>query len=345
MQSWCFHLSLNVASLPRAIEFYRVLFGMEPAKCHDDYAKFEVADPPVVFSLVPHAAGANAVRSQVGLRLTSQEQFHLIRSRLIAQGVAVKSSECGKSTYHFADPDGNRWQLFVDDALEVAACSAIPAVEAPTVKHGEPMVWEHFVTSDLPKRIPHEDASVDEVRLTGSFNGPQSDDARLCLVAEAFRVLRPGGKVVVHALAADQPLPDGVPKLPGLAAMVSHVPVHHYILTALRRHRFTSLQFTKFDAKAWFTHNDVGMRETKIVAWKPEATASGATCDVIYRGPFQQLRDDQGNTYVRGLRTSISRETSAMLRQSPLAEHFVFIESEANAATCQIIPSGNGRGA
>ena len=49
-----FHLSLNVADLRRSIAFYRVLFGVEPAKCHDDYAKFDLADPPVVFSLVPH---------------------------------------------------------------------------------------------------------------------------------------------------------------------------------------------------------------------------------------------------------------------------------------------------
>jgi catechol 2,3-dioxygenase-like lactoylglutathione lyase family enzyme len=52
-----FHLSLNVTDLDRAIDFYQVLFGAPPAKRHDDYAKFEVDDPPVVFSLVPRAAG------------------------------------------------------------------------------------------------------------------------------------------------------------------------------------------------------------------------------------------------------------------------------------------------
>ena len=35
-----FHLSLKVSSLWRAIDFYRVLFDMEPAKCNDEYAKF-----------------------------------------------------------------------------------------------------------------------------------------------------------------------------------------------------------------------------------------------------------------------------------------------------------------
>ncbi len=52
-----FHLSLNVPDLDWAIEFYRVLFGLAPAKLHDDYAKFELNDPPVIFSLVPHPPG------------------------------------------------------------------------------------------------------------------------------------------------------------------------------------------------------------------------------------------------------------------------------------------------
>ena len=37
-----FHLSLNVTDLARSLDFYRVLFGMEPAKVRADYAKFEL---------------------------------------------------------------------------------------------------------------------------------------------------------------------------------------------------------------------------------------------------------------------------------------------------------------
>ena len=46
-----FHLSLNVGDLARAIDFYRILFGVEPAKRRPDYAKFELEDPPLVLSL------------------------------------------------------------------------------------------------------------------------------------------------------------------------------------------------------------------------------------------------------------------------------------------------------
>ena len=71
-------------------DFYRVLFDMEPAKCHDDYAKFEIALPPVVFSLVPHTVGKDGLRSRVGLTLSSPDQLH--DSAQLASKTAVFTS-------------------------------------------------------------------------------------------------------------------------------------------------------------------------------------------------------------------------------------------------------------
>ena len=46
-----FHVALSVTDLPTAIAQYRKILGMEPAKVKPDYAKFELADPPVILSL------------------------------------------------------------------------------------------------------------------------------------------------------------------------------------------------------------------------------------------------------------------------------------------------------
>ena len=43
------------------------LFGVEPAKCYDDYAKFELADPPLVLSLEPQSHAARAADEPSGL--------------------------------------------------------------------------------------------------------------------------------------------------------------------------------------------------------------------------------------------------------------------------------------
>jgi hypothetical protein len=46
-----FHVAVYVRSIPEAVEQYRKLLGIEPAKVKHDYAKFELEDPPVIFSL------------------------------------------------------------------------------------------------------------------------------------------------------------------------------------------------------------------------------------------------------------------------------------------------------
>ena len=334
-KSWCFHLSLNVASLARAIDFYRVLFDMEPAKCHDDYAKFEVVEPPVVFSLVPHAVGAEGTRSRVGLTLTSPDHLSQVRGRLEEHGIHIHASHDPDAAFGVADPDGNAWQLSVGEEVPTWDTTSEPMPE-PAPSPGQLIVWEHYVTASLPNRIPHDDASVDEVRLTGTFNGASSASERQWLIADAFRVLKPGGKVVVHGLAGDKQFPRAIPALPGMAAMVSQIPLHNDIPLALRDAGFGGIQFVKFTEKAWFEHDGVEMREVKAVGWKPLAPDVTTASEVIYRGPFQRIRDDDGNTYARGQRVAIAPATWTLLRQGPQAAQFVFIEPEQTGKTCQV---------
>ena len=61
-----FHASLNVSDLDRSIAFYRVLLGAEPAKVRSDYAKFDLAEPPLVLSLIPGRPGAGGNLNHVG---------------------------------------------------------------------------------------------------------------------------------------------------------------------------------------------------------------------------------------------------------------------------------------
>ena len=45
------HVSLNVADVAKSVEFYRKFFGAEPVKLKPDYAKFDLAEPSVNFTL------------------------------------------------------------------------------------------------------------------------------------------------------------------------------------------------------------------------------------------------------------------------------------------------------
>ena len=64
-----FHVGLHTSDLRRAVDFYRVLFGVGPAKHYDDYAKFEVERPPLVLALYPSPQEAGGALNHVGLRL------------------------------------------------------------------------------------------------------------------------------------------------------------------------------------------------------------------------------------------------------------------------------------
>lgn len=137
-----FHMSVNVADMDRAIAFYRVLFGIEPAKCHPDYAKFEVTDPPVAFSLVPHAVGHGGVMSHLGLRLTSEGAVREMQRRLHAAGIRTREQNNTRGCYAVQtkvwveDPDQNQWEIYVlfedlrSDDVAGTCSSPLPAAEA-----------------------------------------------------------------------------------------------------------------------------------------------------------------------------------------------------------------------
>src|SRR5262249_12665999 len=117
------------------------------------------------------------------------------------------------------DPDGNFWEIYcIEEDIDPLIVRRGPEeTVAPALPAAVAEIWEHYVSNAAPERIPHGDGTLDEVRLTGTFNANIDAKTRRCLVDEALRVLKPGRKIVVHGLMGDRAL-GTQPKLPGLAA-------------------------------------------------------------------------------------------------------------------------------
>jgi SAM-dependent methyltransferase len=313
------------------VAFYRVLFGQEPAKCHDDYAKFELAEPPVIFSLVPQPSVVQGTLGRIGLRLADADAVAAVKERLDAAGLATQNPCNGTLTKcYVADPDLNFWEITSGDDVDSAPPPPAPApISLPIVEAVGPVVWEHFITAPTPERIPHADGSVDEARLTGTFNAALDDAERTALLQEVRRVLRPGGKVVVHGLVGDRPLAEQ-PKLPGLAALVQRVPDQTEPPQALRTAGFVGVHFVKFSEKAWFVIDGVEMREVKLIAY--QRAASGSVRHVTYKGPFQQAVDDAGNVFPLGRMVAVDAAVAEVLRNNP--EQFLVEEPTAAVGCC-----------
>ena len=129
-----FHVAVYVRSIPDAIERYRKILGVEPAKVRHDYAKFELTDPPVIFSL--NVGGEPGTLSHVGIR-------HPTTGDVASEMVRVKQSElpllqqegttcCYAKADKFwvRDDDGIAWEMYtlIEDAeAETAADSELRA--------------------------------------------------------------------------------------------------------------------------------------------------------------------------------------------------------------------------
>jgi catechol 2,3-dioxygenase-like lactoylglutathione lyase family enzyme len=348
-QATRFHLSLNVSDLDRSVAFYRILFGTDPAKLRADYAKFELDDPPVVLSLEPTPRVTGGPLNHLGFRMPNAQALVAMQERLERAGIHSQREEgveccyARQTKFWIYDPDRTLWEVYtLDEDIDHRGIGQLPEkvlpaaapphpTLSPSVGEGrvrgdspvEPVVWEHRMGQDVPERVPFSDSSVDEVRLRGSFNLPLTDSQRKRLLAEARRVLRPGGRLFVHVLTADRPF-AGDPDLPGPAAAVRHVPVDADVVALVEAAGFEGVRLLKFDAKPCFVRQDVPMRETQLEAWQPSAS-SRPSVTVIYKGPFRELCDDQGAVYPRGRRVTVDAGTADRLRSPEWAAQFLIL--------------------
>jgi catechol 2,3-dioxygenase-like lactoylglutathione lyase family enzyme len=131
------HLALTVTDVERSTPFYRALFGVEPSKVRPGYAKFEVADPALNFTLNEgeRADGLGAF-NHAGIQVASTDDVLRARARLVEAGLATfdeMDTTCcyakqDKIWVH--DPDGTPWEVFVthadaeepDRAADASAC-------------------------------------------------------------------------------------------------------------------------------------------------------------------------------------------------------------------------------
>src|SRR4029453_7416651 len=148
-----FHASLNVSDLNRSIAFYRALLGTEPAKVRPDYAKFELAEPPLVLSLIPGRPSAGGNLNHVGLRVRTAEELVDIQRRLEAAGLHTEREdgvECcyaRQTKFWISDPDRALWEIYVFHEDIVDHGSATPPRVEPlrvdTATSRAPRSWEH----------------------------------------------------------------------------------------------------------------------------------------------------------------------------------------------------------
>src|SRR5687768_17559368 len=87
------HLAINVRNVPESIEFYTKMFGIEPSKVRRGYAKFDVQNPPLNFTLNQHAFGERGALSHLGIQVVTTEDVAAVHDRWIEQGLVARVEE------------------------------------------------------------------------------------------------------------------------------------------------------------------------------------------------------------------------------------------------------------
>ena len=112
------HVAIVVKDVAASMEFYRKLFGVEPSKVRTGYAKFDVVNPPLNFTLNQGPAPERGNLSHLGIQVQSTADVLAVRQRWHERGllpVDEMQTECCYALQDKAwvsDPDGNEWEVF-----------------------------------------------------------------------------------------------------------------------------------------------------------------------------------------------------------------------------------------
>jgi catechol 2,3-dioxygenase-like lactoylglutathione lyase family enzyme len=112
------HVAINVRNLEQSLEFYKKLFNAEPAKVKENYAKFELDNPGLHFSLNVRAYDNRGVLNHFGFQVKNTEEVLAAKTRLQEAGL-VSFDEMDTTCCYavqdkiwVTDPEGNPWEVF-----------------------------------------------------------------------------------------------------------------------------------------------------------------------------------------------------------------------------------------
>jgi arsenite methyltransferase len=178
-----------------------------------------------------------------------------------------------------------------------------------------------------------ESDSVDVVISSCVLNLVKPDQKR-DLFAEIFRVLRKGGRAIVSDIVSDESVPQHLQDDPELwSGCVSGALREDSFLQAFEDTGFYGINICERQASPWRTVEGIEFRSMTVAAYKGK---QGPCWDqqqaVIYKGPFQQVQDDDGHILKRGLRVAVCEKTFALYSREPYCSHFELIEPRTKPA-------------
>lgn len=187
--------------------------------------------------------------------------------------------------------------------------------------------FEAAVADQRTKHPLVADESVDVVVSNCVLNLVQDSDKRQ-LFEEIFRVLRKGGRAVISDIVSDESVPAPLKEDPELwSGCVSGALQEHEFIKAFEDAGFYGMAVLKRDEPPWRTVEGIEFRSLTLVAYKGK---QGPCWDhnqaVIYRGPWSEVKDDDGHTLIRGVPMAVCEKTFNLYTREPYGQEIIPVQ-------------------
>jgi len=138
-------LALRVPDLEGSIEFYRLLFGVDPAKRRPGYANFAIAEPPLKLVLIEGEPDQATVLDHLGVEVATTDEVSAATQRLSEQGLAPFEETDTTCCYALQDkvsvhgPGREPWEVYTVKADAPGATSIRPDSGSGPCECGNPV--------------------------------------------------------------------------------------------------------------------------------------------------------------------------------------------------------------
>ncbi len=218
--------------------------------------------------------------------------------------------------------------------------------ERPVGSHADLAAFEDEIAAQRAKSPLIADEAVDVVVSNCVLNLVRDDDKER-LLDEIFRVLRRGGRAVISDIVADEPVPDELKQDAELwSGCIAGAFAESAFLTAFARAGFYGIEIVKRDAEPWRTVRGIEFRSVTVRAWKgKQGPCREHNQAVIYRGPWSEVRDDDGHVLQRGVPMAVCEKTFRIYTREPYGGDIIPVEPRTPVAAADAGPFDCSRAA
>jgi hypothetical protein len=163
------------------------------------------------------------------------------------------------------------------------------------------------------------------------------------MLRELHRVLRKDGRIAISDIVADREIPAEMKADAKLwSGCISGAYTEQGFLTALEDAGFHGLEWAEFAETPWRVIKGIEFRAVVVTAHKgKQGPCPDAGQSVIYRGPWSEVRDDDGHVFRRGVRTPVCIKTHDLMQRAPYAGKLVGVEASGETAV-QTVDEASG---